>query len=279
MLRYYIIFLFFISNIHLIAVQENYLEDELKTNDSSGVNSNNIASDALFVFTSPKHFNSNDWLKAGVVLSATAISFFVDDQIRTWIQNKKSNDSNLLLDGAEIYGSGYPALIVGGALYFGGGFFKNEKIKEIGGLVSEAIIITAAVTLILKFAIGRSRPYMNEGPHSFMGFQLDSDYQSLPSGHTSVAFAISSVLSRKINNTYASIFLYSLAGMTAFQRIYSDNHWFSDTLLGAAIGYFIGHTIADLHEEGNDNDESSTKLNISPFYVKAGVGVSLTLSF
>ena len=43
------------------------------------------------------------------------------------------------------------------------------------------------------------------------------------------------------------------------QRMYSDNHWLSDTVLAASIGYFIGKAVVKF-----DDDASTTNFNSEP---------------
>jgi membrane-associated phospholipid phosphatase len=109
----------------------------------------------------------------------------------------------------------------------------------------------------MKGIIGRSRPFLGDGPRRFTPFQFHEEATSLPSGHTTAAFAISSVLSERIKNPYATVGLYSLATLTAVARVYEDEHWFSDTVFAAAIGTVLGEAVVNLHE---DNDSSSLHL-------------------
>ncbi len=83
----------------------------------------------------------------------------------------------------------------------------------------------------------------------------------MPSGHSTVAFAVSSVLANRINNTFASIGLYTLAGITALSRVYHDEHWASDVLLGSAVGYFIGDFISS---KRNNNTGGRGRITIYP---------------
>ena len=78
-------------------------------------------------------------------------------------------------------------------------------------MVIESVFYAGVITSILKSLIGRSRPYTNDGSHFYKPIQFNTSHTALPSGHSTVAFAISTVLSKRIHNTYASIGLYSLA--------------------------------------------------------------------
>ena len=85
------------------------------------------------------------------------------------------------------------------------------------------------------------------------------------------------MLAERIDNIYASIGLYGLAGLTAYQRIYSDNHWISDIFLGAAAGIAIGKYFANLHER-NNNKLSKIDYLLFPYISNtySGFGISLT---
>ena len=87
---------------------------------------------------------------------------------------------------------------------------------------SKGIVLTAAVTYGLKYAIDKERPDM-------------SDNNAFPSGHTSVVFHSAGYVHRRYGFKY-SIPSYLLAGFTAASRIDADKHDLLDVTVGAAIG-------------------------------------------
>lgn len=85
---------------------------------------------------------------------------------------------------------------------------------------------------------------------------------SFPLGHTTMAFAFSSVLTSLISNPYATIGLYCLVVLTASQRMYSDQHWLSDVILGASIGTAVGqrrYKIVTFSTKSQPNGHTSFK--------------------
>ncbi|MFW6269745.1 MAG: phosphatase PAP2 family protein, partial [Bacillota bacterium] len=60
--------------------------------------------------------------------------------------------------------------------------------------------------------------------------------KSFPSGHATGSFATATVLA----NHYPELgkFAYTWASLVAISRMYEDAHWFSDVVVGSAIGYF-----------------------------------------
>jgi PAP2 superfamily len=206
-------------------------------------------------FVSPFHYNTKDAIIAGAVLTSTALLFTVDESSRTYFHKQNSNFNDKLKDVGNFYGTIYPTLIAGGGLYAIGLFEGNDNVRVTGRMVFESVAIAGLLTTITKSAFGRHRPYTNDGSTKFEGPTFESDYLSLPSGHATVAFALSTTLANRIHNTYVSVGLYSLAGITALARIYDDKHWASDVFLGSAIGYFVGDFIS-----GKKNKETAYHL-------------------
>jgi membrane-associated phospholipid phosphatase len=108
---------------------------------------------------------------------------------------------------------------------------------------------------------------MNEGAFSYYPFSSFLDrYHSLPGGHTATAFVLSTVLSRNAGPTWLKILAYLPAVITPVSRVYQDQHWTSDNVMGAALAYFVATWVVDLHEKKDKQFQSisSTPLiNIS----------------
>lgn len=209
-------------------------------------------------------------------ISSTYIASQFDDKIR-YPEHSRYTDKILKQPG-EIS----TAIVLPSAIYLSGLIFKDAEVRTTGRLLFESLILAGATNGVLKFAIGRARPYMNLGNNQFEYFETGNDYQSLPSGHTTVAFTCASLLSERINNIYASIALYGIACGTAYERIRSDNHWFSDVVLGAGIGIFSSYSIlnADKSRVGVDSASESnngTTISLLPDVNSQSQGFSLVI--
>jgi membrane-associated phospholipid phosphatase len=126
---------------------------------------------------------------------------------------------------------------------------NDNSTRKIAYEIGQACLYAGAMEYILKSAIGRSRPYMNEGKSSYRLFTLNDDYHSFPSGHSAAAFAISTVLSRNVQPTWLKILVYLPAAITPFSRVYEDQHWVSSCFIGGLLGYFVADWVVDLHEQ------------------------------
>ncbi|MFN3694886.1 MAG: phosphatase PAP2 family protein [Ignavibacterium sp.] len=211
------------------------------------------------------------------IIALTGSSTFLDQDNRDFWLNNRSETLDDISTVGRLYGEISYAGILSGTLYFGGKISKNKDLAITGRMLIEGLFYAGLTTTVIKFVTGRSRPYTNDGHLTFRFFQTDNDYTAFPSGHSTVAFTLSSILSDRIDNTYASIGLYSIALLTLWQRMYSDNHWLSDTIMGAAIGYFIGKAVVKFDDDSdyNKSNLNNPELNNSRYYEL----FSLTYSF
>jgi membrane-associated phospholipid phosphatase len=139
----------------------------------------------------------------------------------------------------------------------------HASSKKIGFEVLQAVGYSGAITQILKVSFGRSRPFENRGAFSFRPFVLSSTVvHSLPGGHSTVGWAMSTVLARNTHSTALKILAYTPAALTFVSRVYQDQHWTSDDFLGAAIGVVVGSWVADHHET---KDSAVHVSSIAPF--------------
>ena len=92
----------------------------------------------------------------------------------------------------------------------------------------------AALTLVLKEAVGRSRPI--ESPGDADEFHPFSGHASFPSGHTTIAFATAAALDQETSSRWVPWLAYPIAAVVGWSRVHDQEHWTSDVLAGAAIG-------------------------------------------
>jgi len=221
-------------------------------------------------FTAPLHFTESDWLLTGSIIGGTAVLFTADPSIRTVALRNQSADGGHVADAIQHYGEPVYGLGLAGGLYIAGFAAKNSSLRTTGVMIVESMAFAGITTTVLKTVAGRSRPYLEEGQYRFRGMQFNTDHTSLPSGHATVAFSISSVLAERLHNMYASVGLYALAAGVMGARIYNDEHWFSDTFLGAAIGTISGIAVARYHEE----DDHAVSVSLLPIGDRIGISLN-----
>lgn len=211
----------------------------------------------------------------GIGSAATCSGFIFDEDVRKISQKSQTKANDKLYSFTNEFGNTIYPMILSGGIYLGGLFFKEDGIRITGRLCFEGLLLAGITTTISKIVFGRARPYTNEGIYKFHFFQFKDEYFSFPSGHTTVAFTMASVLSRRINTWWAYAILYPAATMTAMARIYKDQHWASDVILGAFVGIVSGYAVCTSNENLYYNNK--TKAGIKLYPTMNGLGMSYCL--
>jgi membrane-associated phospholipid phosphatase len=69
-----------------------------------------------------------------------------------------------------------------------------------------------------------------------------------PSGHTASSFTVASVLD-EFYGPEVGIPAYILASLVGWRMMDTGDHWASDVVFGATLGWVVGHTVAGKHKE------------------------------
>lgn len=228
--------------------------------------------DSRDILISPVRWNISQWAGATTVVTATLILFTQDEAIQGWMQqNRTPTLDRINRIFFEPIGSGLYTLPALGLLYGCGFIWHNDRAKITALRGVEAYILAGVTSEMIKHLTHRHRPNQDVPPDPwawdgpFEGFK----YTSFPSGHAATAFAVATVIATSYQRTiWVPIICYSLATCAALARIYDNQHWASDVLLGSAIGFAIGKLVVR-------NDRRLKVLPLSP----AGPGVSLVYRF
>jgi membrane-associated phospholipid phosphatase len=109
----------------------------------------------------------------------------------------------------------------------------DEEITRSGGRLAAALALAGGAATVAKWTLGRPRPSMSLDADEYVPF---SGRDALPSGHTSVAFALATTLADDLQRPWASVLLYTLAAGVAWSRVNDNRHWLSDAASGAVLG-------------------------------------------
>lgn len=215
-------------------------------------------------FAAPTRWNGCVWLTAGGVLAGTGAASLLDDEAYTLMERNHSDFNDGLSDVVVKYGSGITGVAVTGGMYIAGLAFENRWLRETSVLMASALSVSVVTESALKLIIGRARPYTGLGNSTFKPFNGKADFLSFPSGHTVVAFTLSTVLSERIKNTWASVGLYSLATLVAASRMYTRDHWLSDVVFAGALSTFVARSVVHYYENGMTEESGATGFRIVP---------------
>jgi len=150
----------------------------------------------------------------------------------------------------EQLGGPVGVLEVSGAFYLWGTLTKSEGIKNVALLAPEAYVVNGILVLGIKEVVGRSRP-VSVRNYDSAHFRPFSGQASFPSGHTSTAFAVATVVSGQCQSPWVSAVGYGLASAVGAGRVIQNQHWTSDVLAGAILGYGSGKLVLNWNAKHN----------------------------
>ncbi len=207
----------------------------------------------------PPLFTHRDAVAAGLVTAATFALAAFDRTIAENISDPQGSLQQNRFLGARAKNFNVineQSLTVGGlALYGIGRLARSSMMADVSFHMAEAVVVASLVSQVIRLPVGRERPIVpgNSGsrPFVFRPFKGlgNRDYRAFPSIHSSSGFAAAAVLSGEVarrwpeSHWYVSPILYGLAATPGLSRMYMNQHWASDVLMGAFIGVVAGQKI------------------------------------
>lgn len=165
-----------------------------------------------------------------------SFAILADETVASAITTKHSNFGDIYFGFMNNLGDGNYMLPVAAIPLLTSYIIKDNKLKKTSYDAFKSALVAGLLTQGLKQTFGRARPYMEQGAYDFELFRMEGgEYRALPSGHTSLAFSLFTPYAE----TY-SRWLYIFPVSVGIARMYKNKHWFSDVVLGAAIGYYSG---------------------------------------
>ncbi|OAM89272.1 hypothetical protein AW736_13530 [Termitidicoccus mucosus] len=230
-----------------------------------------LVGDTGVLLTSPLHWDRQEWMIAGGLTSLVLASSALDRQIREESQEHRTKSLNTFTQNAQRFGA-EGAWLVLGAFETYGQLARDQKSKSVAlDGVTASIIAAGIVTPTLKWAVGRVRPNASSGVFDFQPF---SGNHSFPSGHTTQAFAVASVIAAHYDQWWVQGLSYGVAGLVGYSRIEQNAHYASDVVAGAIIGTVVGRAIVHRHNKPKEN-----AFNISPYIDGRGGGLVIGKTF
>lgn len=225
--------------------------------------------DIKATFTAPANWDARDWLVFGGVAASVGTVAVFDEDIRQAVQRNRNGTLDDIAKGVQGFGNEYAPGVIG-AFYLGGMLFDDPQAKSVALDATSASIIASGLALYpLKYTVGRARPGDNLGAYHFKPF---SGSDSFPSGHTTEAFTLATVIAEHYHSIWIDVGCYGLASAVGYARMDLNYHWASDVLAGAAIGTFVGHLVVHVNH-------NRWGLNLQPVIGPRMNGAQLSWSF
>lgn len=190
---------------------------------------------ALRVVTAPLRWDRSDLMGFGAAAATIGAASLLDGTLRDVVERNHEH-----LYGAarrvEVLGTAANFRVLG-VLYLGGLVFgDNHARATTAEALASSVLAGALIAPIAQTAIGRSRPRAGEPVYTFRAF---GGGHSLPSGHTTQAFAVASVIALEYPRTSIKILAYGTASAVAASRMVEGAHFLSDVIAGALLGHAV----------------------------------------
>jgi hypothetical protein len=220
----------------------------------------------------PKIDSKKSFLKSSVVpISLIGAGLFVNYSDGTFGKENLQEDIQNGLNGFETSFDDFlfatPALVM-----YGADLLKIESKNDAftqTKYLGIALLANGAITYSLKKLTNEERP--------------NGEADSFPSGHTSMAFVMATVLHREFNdsNKWIAYSGYFLATGTAALRVMNNEHWVSDVLVGAGIGMLVADLVYRIEPLKNWQPfkEKQWKAMLSPTFEDNTMGLYANLQF
>ena len=154
-----------------------------------------------------------------------------------------SNDPGTLTRFRHLSDYGAYSMAAGaGGIYFLGLLTHNQHQRETGFLGGEAAIDSLITVEALKYATGRQRPFQGKGTGPFF-----NSGSSFPSEHAATTWAIAGIVAHEYPSPFMKFLSYGVATVVSASRITAKQHFPSDVLVGAAIGYLTSEYVYHKH--------------------------------
>lgn len=194
---------------------------------------------------------ADPWILGGFIAGAAAIRPF-DRQIANEIREPDAQDNHIASHAAKVFNFlGSPGTLIGGVALYGVGRIGHfERVADLGLHGTEAIVVSAGITYVIKGLAGRQRPshagVNDPDDFSFGGGFTTGGASSFPSGHATAAFALATIVTLETHRWwprstwYIAPVMFGGASLVGVARLYTNAHWASDVVMGAGIGTLTG---------------------------------------
>jgi membrane-associated phospholipid phosphatase len=167
----------------------------------------------------------------------------LDVRMQRWVRGHKSDAADRFFVKIKTLPESV-VLAVYGAVLFSTAYVRDDRrLFEYGTLALEALAVQQFFHITTKLLIGRESPYQGNKEGEIHGPTAFYFPGGTPSGHASTAYAMFAVLA-EYYGLWPLHVLGQVAGLyISASLIYNNQHFVSDVLWGAGMGYYIGRWI------------------------------------
>lgn len=234
-----------------------------------------LLQDTRYVLSSPARWERQEWLYFSLGVAGIGATALLDKPIRDGVQRNRNGTTDRIANIFEPFGAEYSFGILGGFYLAGTALHNPKAIATAQDGLGAGLIASGIITPALKVAIGRQRPSQGKEVYSLRPF---SGNESFPSGHTTQAFAVASVISAHYDPLWVKMTAYGVAGLVGFARIDHNAHFASDVAAGALIGTAVGKAIFHFNQQKR-GQQGRTHISFVPLISQDTEGIVISFNF
>ncbi|MBK9321796.1 MAG: phosphatase PAP2 family protein [Bdellovibrionaceae bacterium] len=174
----------------------------------------------------------------GITLSGISI-LIIDQPLSQYFRQPELLPLWLKARAITNIGLGDPYFMIAILIYIFAKWIRPQltKWREFGRDFFFSLLGSGFLIHLIKFSFGRQRPHLSEdlNPLIFTPFTTDWNFHSFASGHTQVLFTVATMMSLTLPRW--SWLYFSLATALGLTRVIIHDHFLSDFIGGAVVGY------------------------------------------
>ena len=234
-----------------------------------------VAQDEVGIVTAPFHLSASSllWIAPFGVATGVAIDKDAEAIRALGVDPSREKQFRRVSDIGGIYGPS--AAVLGG--YVAGSVTHNDRLRETAVLAGEAMVDSIILNKGLQYAINRQDPMQGDGTGRFWphGPKTWPDGQSMPSDHSILAWSFAHVVASQYDGIATQLLVYSLATTVSASRVIARQHFPSDVLVGAGLGYAIGGYVV----RRRSTESAWQHVSVSSIVTPNGKGLQIAYNF
>ena len=234
-----------------------------------------LGRDGWFVITSPARVNARAVVPIVAAVGATVATVPFDSSVYAWMKRHPRAPlmraiSPIREDYAVPFyelGSALYLMPISGALYLAGRLGKEPRLRDAGLGCAASVLASSALRVVVQLSVSRERPRQSvSAGHLSPFWQRRWKGASFPSGHVANPMACATFLEQRFALGVAEPALYGTVAMIGLGRVADGQHWPSDVVAGAAIGFAIGRAVAARQHHRID-DANAAGARLAPIQI------------
>ena len=230
-----------------------------------------LYTDTTSILTSPTRWDASDWETAGALGTVILASAAFDRSARDWVRDHHTLGRDRFFKTSQRFGAEWSFAVLGGFEAWGVATGDRRAQAVVMDGLASSIIAGGLIEPVLKYSIGRVRPNTTSRTFEFKPF---SGHQSFPSGHTTQAFAVASVIAEHYDEWWVRTLAYGTASLVAVARVEQNTHFASDVVAGAILGTVVGRAVVRRH-----NGAKTAVFEVQPYVAGSGYGLRFEKDF